>query len=141
MNVASLDTVNYVEIPAREVNIITQRLIAVMQDRIDNISPDDDPYAEYGRYWTEGSYENDDSLELTGLCDAYDISYRYSLSWQCQVWTEHWSDPACSPSFSEVRNQAGEVYNIEIYTPVGDMVKQSICDRISETVNHIIKHL
>lgn len=131
--------VERVEIPDDVIKAITDELISVMEKRIENISPEDDPSADYGERWTTGSCDDDDWLELDEPLDEYEVSFKYSLSWCYRAWTEYWPDPVCSPSFSEMCGETGEVYDIEIYTPDGDEVKHSICKEIAKNVNEKIK--
>ena len=128
-----------VEIPDDVIKAITEKLIEVMEDRIENISPEDDPSADYGESWTTGSCDGDDWLELGEPFDEYEVSYKYSLSWSYRAWTEYWTDPVCYPSFDEMADESGEVYEIEIYTPDGEEVKHSICNQIAKNINNKIK--
>ncbi len=126
------------EIPDDVIKAITDKLIDVMEKKIENISPDDDPSADYGESWTTGSYDDDDWFALDKPFDEYEVSFKYSLSWRYRSWTEYWTDPVCYPSFDEMDSEAGEVYDIEIYNPDGDEVKHSICNKIAKTVNEKI---
>lgn len=134
-----LKDVERVEIPDDVIKAITDELISVMAKRIENISPDDDPSADYGERWTNGSCDDDVWLELDEPFDEYGVSFKYSLSWRYRAWTEYWTDPVCYPSFAEMDSEAGEVYDIEISTPDGDEVKHSICNEIAKNVNEKIK--
>lgn len=127
------------EIPDDIIKAITDKLIDVMEKKIENISPDDDPSADYGESWTTGSFNDDDWLELDKPCDDYEVSFKYSLSWRYRSWTEYWTDPVCYPSFDEMDSESGEVYDIKIYTPDGDEVKHSICKEIAKKVNDKIQ--
>ena len=127
-----------VEIPDDVIKAITEKMIEVMEERIENISPDDDPSADYGESCATGSYAGDDGLELGEPFDEYEVSYKYSLSWSYREWTEYWTDPMCYPSFDDIDSEAGEVYDIEIRTPDGDEVKHSICNQIAKNVNEKI---
>lgn len=141
MTKAELDILKEIErteIPDHVINAITKKLISVMNKRIENISPNDDQSADYGKSWTNGSCDGEDWLELDGQLDEYDISYHYELSWRYRTWTEYWTDPACAPSFDEMADERGKVYGISIYTPDGDEVNDSICERIAKTVNEKI---
>ena len=120
--------VDRVEISDTLIDLIVDKMVDEMNKRIANIQPSDDPSAEYGEYWTRGSYDSDDYLELDEPNDEYCISYKFELSWEYREWTEYWTDPVCYPSF-----------DIEIDTPDGDAVKQSICDAIAKKVNEKIK--
>lgn len=121
------------------IDLIVDKSVDGMNDRIAKIDPRDDPSAEYGEYWTSGSYDSDDYLELDEPNDEYCSTYKFELSWEYRVWTEYWTDPVCYPSFDDMRNETGYVYDIEIDTPDGDAVKQSICDAIAKKVNDKIK--
>lgn len=134
-----LQDVERAEIPDDVIKAITDELIKVMEKRIENISPDDDPSAEYGESWTKGSCDDDDWLELDEPLDEYEVSYKYSLSWRYRAWTEYWTDPVCYPSFDDMDSKAGEVYDIEIRTPDGEDVKHIICNKIAKIVNEKIK--
>lgn len=127
------------EIPDDVIKAITDTLVDVMAKRIENISPDDDPSADYGERWTTGRCDNDDWLELDKPFDEYEVSFKYSLSWRYREWTEYWTDPVCYPSFNEMDSETGKVYDIEICTPDGDEVKHSICKGIAKKVNDKIK--
>lgn len=124
-----------VEISDKVIDLIVDALVKDMTQKIADISPDDDSSAEYGEYWTHGSYESDDYLELDKPYSDYEISYKYELSWRYRVWTEYWTDPVCYPTFDEMDGEKGEVYGIEITTPDGDEVKEEICDTIAKKVN------
>lgn len=128
-----------VEVSDKIIDVIVDALIKDMTEKIANISPDDDSSADYGECWTRGSYDSDDYLELDKPYSDYEISYKYELSWRYRVWTEYWTDPVCYPTFDEMDSEAGEVYDIEIITPAGEDVKQSICNKIAKTVNEKIK--
>lgn len=134
-----LQDVERAEIPDDVIKVITDELISVMDKRIEEISPDDDPSADYGASWTKGSCDDDDWLELEGPLEEYEVKFKYSLSWRYRAWTEYWTDPVCYPSFEEMDSKAGEVYDIEIRTPKGDDVKHSICNKIAKNVNEKIK--
>lgn len=131
--------VDRVEISDTLIDLIVDKMVDEMNDRIAKINPSDDPSAEYGEYWTSGSYDSDDYLELDEPNDEYCISYRFELSWEYRTWTEYWTDPVCYPSFDDMRNETGYIYDIEIDTPDGDAVKQCICDAIAKKVNNKIK--
>lgn len=128
-----------VEIDTALIDAIVSKMVDDMNDKIAHISPNDDPSADYGEYWERGSYESEDIVELDKHNDEYEISYGYELSWQYREWEEYWTDPVCYPTFDEMRNETGSVFNIEIYTPSGDKVKQEICDAITKKVNDKIR--
>lgn len=137
-NVISKD-VEQVEIPENVISTIIDKLTSRMDELIDNVSPEDDPTADYGEEWTTGNYDGEDWVELDEPFDEYEVSFKYSLSWRYREWTECWTDPVCYPSFDEMDSETGEVYGLIIFTPDGDEVKHSICKRITEKVNNEIK--
>lgn len=142
MNAIEKDTLTEsgrVEIVDALVNLIAEKIEAEMNDRIKNINPEDDPNAEYGERWEKGSCDGDDIIELDKPNDEYGISYHYTLSWRYRMWMEHWSDPCSTQFFDDMSGESGRVYDIEICTPDGDEVKDSICERIAEMVNEKIK--
>lgn len=112
--------VDRVEISDTLIDLIVDKMVDEMNKRIANIQP------------------SDDYLELDEPNDEYGISYKFELSWEYREWTEYWTDPVCYPSFDEMQNETGYVYDIEIDTPDGDAVKQSICDAIAKKVNEKI---
>lgn len=128
-----------VEIDTALIDAIVSKMVDDMNDKIAHISPNDDPSADYGEYWERGSYESEDIVELDKPNDEYEIGYKYELSWEYRTWTEYWTDPVCYPSFDDMRNEAGEVWDVEISTPDGDAVKKEICDKIVKMVNDKIK--
>lgn len=117
---------------------VVKELTAEMLHRIENIDPSDDPYAEYGEYWERGSYSSDDALYLDGEFEDYEIGYEYEISWRYREWTEYWTDPVCYPSFSEMDDEKGEVYNITIIDPDGNELPEEYCKEIAERVNKAI---
>ena len=128
-----------VEIDEALIDIITDKIIAEMTYYIKNIDPSEDTSAEYSEYWTTGTYESEGFVKLDEPNDKYDIVFEYELSWQYREWDEYWTDPVCYPTFDEMRNETGNIINLEIYTPSGDKVKQEICNTISDKVNNKIK--
>lgn len=130
--------VDRVEISDTLIDLIVDKMVDEMNKRIANIQPSDDPSAEYGEYWTSGSYDSDDYLELDKPFDEYEVYFNYTLSWRYRTWTEYWTDPVCYPSFDEMDNEAGEIRDIDIITPDGDEVKREICERIAKNVNEKI---
>lgn len=131
--------VDRVEISDALIDIIVDKMAKDMTHKIRHIDPSDDAYADYCGYWTTGTYESDAIVELDEPHDEYSITYDYELSWQYREWTEYWTDPVCYPTFSEMQNETGNVFNIEITTPDGDCVKQEICDAIAKKVNDKIQ--
>lgn len=131
--------VDRVEISDTLIDLIVDKMVDEMNKQIANIQPSDDPSAEYGEHWLRGSYDRDGYLTLDEPNDEYEILYRFELSWEYRKWTEYWTDPVCYPSFDDMRNETCYVYDIEIDTPDGDAVKQSICDAIAKKVNEEIK--
>lgn len=131
--------IDRVEISDSLIDRIVDRIVDKMNDRIAKIEPSNDASVEYGECWSGGSYDGDDDLELDEPNEEYCITYKFELSWEYRAWTEYWADPVCHPSFDEMRNETGYVYDIEIDTPNGDAVKKSICDAITKKVNNKIK--
>lgn len=121
------------------IDIIVDKMVDEVTRLISRIKPDDDPRAEYGNYWSKGSYDHEDCLILDESYSDYDISYGCEISWEYRAGDEYWSDPACYRSYSDIRNQTGCVYGVEISTPKGLDVRQEDCEQIIEQVNQIIK--
>ncbi len=134
-----LKGIDMVEIPESLIEVIADKITSTMNDKIRNISPDDDPSATYDEWWTNGSCDGEDIIELDKPFDEYEVCFNYSLTWRYRTWTECWNDPVCYPSFDELDGETGKVYDIDIITPDGDAVKQIICNAIAKKVNDKIK--
>lgn len=134
----TLKSIEMVEISENLIKVIVDKITSAMNEKIMNISPDDDPSADYDEWWTDGSCDGDDSIELDKPFDEYEVYFNYTLSWRYRTWTEYWTDPVCYPSFDEMDNEAGEIRDIDIITPDGDEVKREICERIAKNVNEKI---
>lgn len=120
------------------IDMIIDKIVAGTNAMIARIDPSWDRTADYYGYSTRGKYDYDDFAELDEPYTEYEVTYRCELTWDYCEWTECWSDPPCCPSFSELRNETGQIYNIEIRTPDGEAVKQNICKRIEAMVNESV---
>lgn len=120
-------------------DLIVNKMAREMRGKIANIDPNDDPTEGYDGSWAQCSCEQDDYMDIEGPDGEYEILYSYELAWEYCAWTESWSDPDCTQSFDEIRNQADEVYFIDIVTSDGESVRQDICGAIAKRVNEMIK--
>lgn len=124
------------EISKEAIRAIADAILEYMQDRISNISPDDDRSVEYGKYWTEGRCESDDCVYLDGEFEDYCASFNYEVSWKYRVWDEYWTDPWCWRTFDDMKDECGAVWDVEVDCP--DNVPQSAIKEIEEIVNREI---
>lgn len=116
---------------------VAEAIAKSMNEKIAAID-DDDQYVDYDGDYGHGRYSCDDCVDYAGSTSEYTIGYEYTLTWSCHTWTEYWTDPWCSPQFTDVTNEAGEVDKVEIEDEYGTPVDERDCRRIMDMANRLL---
>lgn len=99
-------------------------------DSVDECGCDGDTHG-----WIHCSEEYEDMWCCSAPLEDWELSFKFVANWQYCAWTELWSDPYCSPSFSQTKNFECELVKLDIFDPDGGDVEEGAIKEIVGLVN------